>query len=84
MLGVLAYVVYSVFLGGGYSSYSTLKENLASQQRKNGQIDRQVEDLRHKVLSLQHDERALERVAREELGMARPNEMIFSFEEQKK
>ena len=84
MLGALAFVVYSVFSEGGYFTYTTLGRNLESQRQKNIEAEGQVEELRRKVYSLQNDERALERAARDELGLARPNEMIFTFEDSKK
>ena len=42
-----------------------------------------IEDLKSQVYNLQNDPRALEKAARNELGMARPNERIFIFEKDK-
>lgn len=81
MLGALGFVLFSVFGRGGYSSYFSLRESLESQRRRNSEAAEQVEELQRRVYGLEHDTRILERAARDELGMARPNEMIFTFED---
>jgi len=48
----------------------TARVELADQQQK-------VEALRLEIRRLQHDPAALERIAREELGLARPGERVF-------
>jgi len=52
---------------------------MKSQQERNSALQGKVDSLRREVLSLQHDKRALERAARNELGLARPDEKIFIF-----
>jgi cell division protein FtsB len=42
-----------------------------------------VTDLREKVYGLKNDDRVLEKTARNELGLARPGELIVFFEDEK-
>jgi cell division protein FtsB len=46
---------------------------------RSAEIDSDNERLRAEVRLLREDRRAIERIAREELGMARPGERIYQF-----
>ena len=83
LLMAVTLVLISVFWGGSYSRFAFLKENLSFARKKNAEISSQVEELSNKVYSIKHDPRALEIAARNELGLARPNELIFIFEDEK-
>jgi len=83
LLLAVTLVLLSVFGGSSYSRFAFLKENLSFARKKNAELSSQVEELGNKVYALKHDPRALEIAARNELGLARPNEMIFIFEDEK-
>ncbi len=46
---------------------------------RNAEIESDNERLRTQVRLLREDRRSIERIAREELGMARPGELIYQF-----
>ena len=46
---------------------------------RNVEIDADNERLRREIRLLREDRRSIERMAREELGMARPGERIYQF-----
>jgi cell division protein FtsB len=84
-LGLLALSIVAVPLlvldPRGLPRYRALRDELHSVRRNN---DRLREDVRHRRLevgSLRTDERAIERIARDELGMVRPGEIVFQFPE---
>ena len=79
--GVVAY--FSFFGDEGYAKLTSLRESLTSQQEKNREASNEVKKLRRDVRSLQSDPREIEKAARNELGMARPNEVILFFNHQK-
>ena len=70
----------SLFGDGSYSRMQTLKRNLSSQQDKNVELKSQVSKLEEEVYGIQNDARVLEKAARNELGLARPDERIIIFE----
>lgn len=85
ILLVLAIVatVLSIVGDGSYSDLEFLKQTHAHQERKNQKLREQVTRLQREVNALQHDDRAIEKAARNELGMARPDEVIVFFEDSK-
>jgi cell division protein FtsB len=79
---VVAY--YSFFGEEGYRRLLTLRHTLQVQREDNNALEDEVRSLKKEVHGLQTSERAIERAARDELGMARPNEVIFFFEDKSK
>jgi cell division protein FtsB len=86
ILFVLALVTLGLLLFGenSYDRIFDLRNNLAQQKQKNIEISEKVDNLKREVFGLQSSPRALEKAARNELGMARPNEQIYIFEKEKK
>lgn len=72
-------VAFTLFGDGSYGDLAQLRETLAGQRRKNDTLHEQVAGLKRDVSTLQSDDRALEKAARNELGMARPDELVFFF-----
>ncbi|MGI6525317.1 MAG: FtsB family cell division protein [Bdellovibrionota bacterium] len=67
----------------GKDSYSQVEEfrhSLEWQRKENAKLLDKVNLLKRKVSGLQEDRRVLEKAARNELGMARPDEFIVIFE----
>ncbi len=75
-----------VLLGVGYAYWKPMKEHQALNARKE-QIEQathkqqeKLDDLKQKQERLQTDPRFVEKMAREDLGLAKPGETIFKFE----
>lgn len=76
-------VLFSIFGEGGYTRLTVLQKSLEAQKLKNHELEANVSQLSTQVRGILHDSRVLEKAARNELGMARPDELIFIFEKQK-
>jgi len=63
----------------GLPRYRALKEELAEVERVNGRLRRDVEQLHREVDDLRDEPDAIERIARDELGMIREDELLFQF-----
>lgn len=70
----------SLFGGGSYPKLVSLETNLEAQKRRNAELQDHVQSLQEKVYAVRHDARGLEKAARNELGLARPNELIVIFD----
>lgn len=84
MIALLAACVFSILGEDGYRKLVMLRRALAAQVEDNTQSMNELNALKRKVKGLRSDPRALEKSARNELGMARPDEMIFIFDSDKK
>lgn len=82
-LGLLVVAVVLVpvrmFEPEGLPRYRALKTELAAAKAENARIQREVGELSREVESLRSDPHAVERVARDELGMVRADELVFQF-----
>ena len=78
---VLAIVTVPVHIldDKGLPRYRSLRAQLARVDANNDKLEREVEQLRRQVERLREDPQAIERIARDELGMVRPGELIFQF-----
>lgn len=83
VLLLLAFLTFALtwFGEGGYGKLSAMRESLRLQSDKNFTAQRQLKELRREILGLRSEDRALEKAARNELGMARPSEKIFIFDD---
>lgn len=63
------------------SRLRSLQQSLRDQIEESREVEARVNQLKGQVYRLRHDDRALEKKARNELGLARPNETIFIFEQ---
>jgi cell division protein FtsB len=82
ILAFIALVVGSLFGDGGML-------HMLGQRERSASLRREVEELRHEnlrlateIAALRQDPRAVERIAREELGLARPGELVFIIREE--
>lgn len=48
-------------------------------EEKNEQLSREIVDLNNKIFAIQKSDEVLEQKAREELGLAKPNEIVYIF-----
>lgn len=63
----------------GLPRYRALKQELAEVERVNGRLRRDVDQLHREVDGLRDEPDAIERIARDELGMIREDELLFQF-----
>jgi cell division protein FtsB len=56
-----------------------LERELADVEEDNAEIRREIEALRGKVARLRDDPSAVERIARDNLGLVRQTEVVFQF-----
>lgn len=80
-LGLLALAVHTAF---GEHGYLALRRQQAEMKRLEDEIQRLEEENRRlakEVQALKNDPRAVERVAREQLKMARPGERVITIPE---
>lgn len=77
--GILA-AIFSMLGEESYGRLLSLKKSLQAQKETNAELSDTVSHLRSRVSGLRNDNRELEKAARNEQGMARPNELIFVFE----
>ena len=64
----------------GLPRYRALKKELREVESDNERLRREVEDLQREVGAVRSDRQAVERIARDELGMIRDDEIVFQFE----
>lgn len=74
---VLSLVLSALFVDGGVARHERLNEELARLKTLNEGLEQDNLRLRKEVEALRHDPRYVERVAREELGLVGPDEVIF-------
>jgi cell division protein FtsB len=58
----------------------SLEKELAGVQAENTELRRDVAKLRTEVKDLREDPQAVERIAREQLGLVRKSEFVFQFD----
>jgi cell division protein FtsB len=68
-----------VFAPDGLPRMQALQKELGAVRTENDQLRRDVARLRIEVRRLRDDPAEVERIARDELGMVRKNEVVFQF-----
>lgn len=80
-LGVAAVVVpIRILEADGLPRYRTLKTELRRVERDNDRLRMRIRSLRAQVSALRSDPEAVEKIARDELGLVRSDEMVIHFE----
>jgi cell division protein FtsB len=64
----------------GIPRMRSLEKELAGVQAENAELRRDVSKLRTEVKDLREDPQAVERIAREQLGLVRKSEIVFQFD----
>jgi cell division protein FtsB len=82
ILAFVALVVGSLFGDGGILQVLAQRERSAALQRQIEELQLETVRLAAEVAALRRDPRAVERIAREELGLARPGETVFVIREE--
>lgn len=75
---------FSFLSDDGFARLSQLNRRVEQQQHTNAKLVDNVQALRREVQGLQSDSRTVEKAARSELGMARPDEVVVIFEKKEK
>ena len=82
-LGILAVAVVSVPVlilePEGLPRMRALEKELSGVQAENAELKRDVSKLRVEVKELRDDPAAVERIARDQLGLVRKSEVVFQF-----
>ncbi|MEM7436740.1 MAG: septum formation initiator family protein [Myxococcota bacterium] len=63
----------------GLPRFRSLKSELGELQDSNEELVREIAELKAEIESLRTDTDYVERIARDELGMVRPEEFVFQF-----
>ena len=79
VLVLILMLSFLVFGEWGLVHYWRLSEERRSLEERSQALQRDNELLREKIYRLRKDDRYLEKVAREELGLARDGEIIYLF-----
>jgi cell division protein FtsB len=82
ILAFVALVVGSLFGDGGILQVLAQRERSAALQRQIEELQLENGRLAAEISALRRDPRAVERIAREELGLARPGETVFVIREE--
>lgn len=80
LVGAFAVALMALFGDDTYHRLNSLKQSIKYQQGNNLELEDKVSKLQSEIAALRFDDQELERRARKELGLARPNEIIFRFE----
>ena len=72
-----------IFSRQGLPRLRSVEQELATVQQENLQLKRQITVLRARVTTLRDDPAAIERLARDELGLIRQTEVVFQFPERR-
>jgi len=80
LAAALGYIPYRAFGPQSVARIQDLQLDLVRLQEKNRSIHEQNLELRQQIKQLKNNSRAIERVARDELGLVRPTDIIFQFE----
>lgn len=68
-----------IFAPEGLPRLRGLERELASVNEENRQLQREIDDLQGQVSRLRDDPAAIERNARDDLGLVRQSEVVFQF-----
>jgi cell division protein FtsB len=76
-LAFLALLIHDIFGPHGVIAMRRTQREIQQIRRQIGKINAENKSLAEQVNSLKTDPKAIERIAREEMGLARPGELIF-------
>jgi cell division protein FtsB len=82
ILALVALVVGSLFGDGGVLQVLAQREHGAALRRQIEELRQENVRLAAEIQALRRDPRSVERIAREELGLARPGETVFVIREE--
>lgn len=78
--GIIALLLGSAWLGqDGYLAVIANKGRVAELKKEIGEIEAKNRNLRTEIRSLRSDDRMIERIAREDLGLVKKGETVYEF-----
>jgi len=84
--GLLVFTIVSLSLRilseEGLPRYRKLRAQLTHMRDENVALEKRIQKLNREVKALTHDPEAVERIARDELGLLRDGELLFQFSEE--
>ena len=79
LLFAIVFVPLSILEDEGLPRYRALRSELHQTRAANARMQRELHELQQRVGRLRTDPEAIERIARDELGMLRSDEIVFQF-----
>jgi cell division protein FtsB len=76
-LALFALLVHDIFGAHGFIAMRRTQREIAQIRAQIGKVNTENKSLTDQVNSLKTDPKAIERIAREEMGLARPGELIY-------
>jgi cell division protein FtsB len=76
-LALFALLVHDIFGAHGFIAMRKTQQEIEQVRERIGKLNDENKSLSNQVNSLKTDPRAIERIAREEMGLARPGEIIY-------
>lgn len=76
----LGYLPYKAYGPQGMGKALRLEHDLDTLTRRNRELRRENQVLRRRIKQLNDDRAVIEKVAREELGMVRPEDIVFQLQ----
>lgn len=80
-LALFALLVHDVFGPHGFIAMRRTQKEIDEIRTQIGKVNAENKSLADEVNALKTDPKSIERIAREEMGLARPGEMIFKLPE---
>ena len=78
--GIIAFLLGSAWLGeDGYLAVIAAKARVSKLEKEIEAIEDKNKELRSEIRSLRSDERAIEKIAREDLGLVKKGEIVYEF-----
>jgi len=81
LLFAIVFVPLRILEAEGLPRYRALRAELQQTRDNNARLRREVVELQRRVVRLREDPEAIERIARDEIGMLRRDELVFQFSE---
>jgi cell division protein FtsB len=76
-LALFALLVHDIFGAHGFIAMRKTQKEIEQIREQIGKLNNENQSLSGQVHSLKTDPKAIERIAREEMGLARPGEIIY-------
>ena len=77
ILALFALLVHDIFGAHGFIAMRRTQKEIDRVREQIGKLNSENKSLSNQVNSLKTDPKAIERIAREEMGLARPGEIIY-------
>jgi cell division protein FtsB len=83
-LALFALLVHDIFGPHGFIAMRRTQKEIEEIREQIGKVNQENKSLTEEVNALKTDPKSIERIAREEMGLARPGEMIFKIPDSNK